>query len=84
MLEKENYNSNQLPVLLITEGKLVKNKSEMLNLDDKFFGKILQKEKITSMKQIDILTIDASGKIYLQIKGQSYKTYYMQLKENNK
>lgn len=84
VLEKENYNSNQLPVLLITEGKLVKNNCKMLSLDDKFFGKILQKEKIKNIKQIDILTIDASGKIYLQIKGQAYKTYYMQLKENNK
>lgn len=84
VLEKANHHSGQLPVLLITEGKLVNNNCKIMKLNNAFFNKILQKEKIKSIKQIDVLTIDASGKVYIQIKGQPYKTYYTQLKESDK
>lgn len=84
VLEKENFNSKELPLLLINEGKVVRNNCNLLNIDEKFFDKILQREKIDSIKKIDILTIDSSGKVYIQIKGQAYKTYYTNFKEKDK
>lgn len=78
VLENPNYEESEayLPVLLINSGKIIKNNYKMLNLDEEFTKKII---KGNSVKDVTVLTLDGSGKVYLQIKNQKYKTFKVAL-----
>lgn len=78
VLENPNYEESEayLPVLLINSGKIIKNNYKMLNLDEEFTKKIINGN---SVKDVTVLTLDGSGKVYLQIKNQKYKTFKVAL-----
>lgn len=78
VLENPNYEESEayLPVLLINSGKIIKNNYKMLNLDEEFTKKII---KGNNVKDVTVLTLDGSGKVYLQIKNQKYKTFKVAL-----
>lgn len=78
VLENPNYEESEayLPVLLINSGKIIKNNYKMLNLDEEFTKKVI---KGNSVKDVTVLTLDGSGKVYLQIKNQKYKTFKVTL-----
>lgn len=63
-----------LNIMLINDGKLLKENLKYLNLDEKFVEKILKQEKIKDIKTVLILTIDRYGEIYLQQKFKPCKT----------
>ena len=63
----------ELPYVVISDGKLIKEKLKQLKLDHKKLYKILEKLNITNIKQLIILSIDKNGKIYYQLKGENYK-----------
>lgn len=80
-LENPDYKSENayLPVLLINCGKIIKNNYKMLNLDEKFTEKIIEKSNAKSVKDVTVLTLDGSGKVYLQVKNEKYKTFKVAL-----
>ena len=47
---------------------------QLIGLDEQFFRKILQDEKVGKLKNVLVLTADGTGKIYLQVKKRKYKT----------
>ena len=63
----------ELPYVVVSDGKLIKEKLKQLKIYHKKFNKILEKLNITNLKQLIILSIDSNGKIYYQLKGENYK-----------
>lgn len=75
-LPKENYDQMQtsLPLVIIDNGKFDMKNLALTNLTRSFFEDILRKEGVRSPKKILVLTADGTGKIYLQEKGEKYRT----------
>lgn len=64
-----------LPHIVISDGKLIKDELKNSILDNKELNKLLQHLKIKSIKDLIVLSIDDSGKIYYQQKGEEYKIF---------
>ena len=64
----------QLPHIVVSDGKLIKNALKSSIIANKEFNKLLQKLKIKSIKDLIILSIDDDGKVYYQTKNNDYKT----------
>lgn len=77
---KNNPPAN-LPYIIISDGKLMKNQINELNLTKKQVEKILTHLKIKTQKNVLILSIDKSGKTYIQEKGKEYKVINNLFKE---
>ncbi|MCQ2564627.1 MAG: DUF421 domain-containing protein [Clostridia bacterium] len=69
---KVNNPPAQLPHILISDGKLIKNELKQINLTEDELNKIIKHLNL-KQKQLIILSIDESGKVYYQQKGQQYK-----------
>ncbi len=73
--DSENNNDNFLNIILINDGKIVKENLENTSLDFSFINKIIKKEK-SNIKDVLIMTINSSGEIYFQEKNKKYKILY--------
>lgn len=69
---KEDMNieskDDQLPVLLLLNGKLIKASFEKLNKDAKWFEVLLDKQKAPPKDELYIAMLDSSGKLFYQSK----------------
>ena len=82
VLKKENYDgTEELPVLLVSEGKIDKKNYALLKLDENSFGKFLADNDVKKIRDVEILTVTGSGKSFLQLKGKKAKVINMQLSE---
>lgn len=82
VLKKEKVDdTKELPVLLVSEGKINKKNYGLLNLDKETFEAFLAENGAEKLSTVDIMTVSGSGKVYLQLKGQSAKVINMQLNE---
>ena len=77
---KIKKDKSTLPVMLVCDGKLLKNNLEIAKVDERFIYKEMRKVGAYKLKEVIVFTIDCEGKIYLQIKN---KPYYC-LKSNHK
>ncbi len=75
-LPREDYESTQtsLPLVIIDNGKYDKKNLELLGLEKSFFDEILRQQGIKKEKRVLVLTADGTGKLYLQAKGEKFKT----------
>lgn len=62
-----------LPSVIISDGKLVKNKLKEQNITDEKLKKILKKLKIKKLKDIVVMSVDENKKMYYQLKNEKYK-----------
>ncbi|MBR7185920.1 MAG: DUF421 domain-containing protein [Clostridia bacterium] len=78
-LPKEDYENLQtsLPFVIIDNGTYNRKNLELTGLDEEFFNAILQKEGVKKVKKVLVLTADGTGKIYLQVKGEKYRTTHV-------
>ena len=60
-----------LPLMLICEGKLLKENLKTAKTDKKFVQNILNKQGGYDIKEVIFLTIDNQGKVVLQIKDKT-------------
>ena len=65
----------ELPFIIVSDGKLIKNALKSSSLDNKTFNKLLQLLKIKSLKDLIILSVDNNGKVYYQLKNSDYQIY---------
>lgn len=70
-----------LPHTLISDGKIMKNQLKLFDIDADKLTKILKHLKIKNVKDIIILSLDKSGKVYYQTKNNSYKVVQNIFKE---
>ena len=76
-LPKENYETMQtsLPLVIIDNGKYDEKNLELSGLGQQFFDDLLKKQGVKKRKRVLVLTADGEGKIYLQEKGEKFRTF---------
>lgn len=75
-LPKEDYEQLQtsLPLVMIDNGKYDQKNLELTGLEKEYFDGILKEQGVKSVKKVLVLTADGNGKLYLQTKGEKFKT----------
>lgn len=63
-----------LPMIIVTKGKINKENLTKAEIDETFILNEVKKVGITSIKDILIMTINNTGKIYVQPKGKKFST----------
>ena len=63
----------ELPVLIISDGKVMNSNLEKVNIDETKLQNILMTLNIKHTKDVIVMNLDKSGKLYYQIKGQSFR-----------
>lgn len=85
VLENENAESEEdLPLLLVSEGKINKKNYSLTELNENIFDNFLKENGIKKIGDIEVMTVSGSGKVYLQLKKQKYKITEIKLKEGVK
>lgn len=77
----EAEKEKSLPLLLVSEGKVDKKNYVKIQMDEETFKAFLKAHKVKRLNDVDILTVSGSGKVYLQLKGEKYKTTTIPLKK---
>ena len=77
-----NNPTPQLPHVIISDGKVMKDEMKSLQLTYKHLNKILNHIH-TEIKQLIILSIDKAGKLYYQLKGSNFQIIDNIFKEVN-
>ena len=62
-----------LPIILVTKGKMLNENMKIANIDEEFIKQQVNTVGINNLKDILIMTINNSGKIYVQPKQGSFK-----------
>ncbi len=75
-LPKENYEQMQtsLPLVIIDNGRFDGKNLSLTGLEQNFFEGVLRKEGVKKIKKVLVLTADGTGKLYLQEKGEKFRT----------
>lgn len=75
-LPKQDYESMQtsLPLVIIDNGKYDKKNLQITGIEQSFFDGILRENNIKKVNKVLVLTADGGGKLYLQAKGEKFKT----------
>lgn len=75
-LPKENYEQMQtsLPLVIIDNGRFDGKNLALTGLEQNFFEGVLRKEGVKKTKKVLVLTADGTGKLYLQEKGEKFRT----------
>ena len=72
-----------LPVLIVDDGKYNEKNLALTKTDAAFFGSILQSRGVRSVRQVFVLTLDGTGKIYMQCKGEKFASFRVRLPEGS-
>ena len=75
--------SGGLPILLISDGSLIKNNVRSLGLDEAAVRKFLENVD-GSVKKTEVMTVDGGGKVYYKGKNQKYRILNFPLPEGVK
>ena len=82
-LPKKNYENKQtsLPVIIVDEGKFDKHNIELTKQSIPYYKDIIRGQGCVELKKVLVMTVDGTGKVYLQEKGKKYKTFQLGWKE---
>lgn len=80
--EKIDYDQKKtaLPVLLIGEGKIIKKNLALIGKDEKWVLDRVKDKGVNKIKDVGVMTIDGSGKVYFQKENEKYDTFFVKLK----
>ena len=80
--EKIDYDRKKtaLPVLLIGEGKIIKKNLTLIGKDEKWVRDRVKDKGVNKIKDVGVMTIDGSGKVYFQKENEKYDTFFIKLK----
>ena len=75
-LPKQDYEQMQtsLPIVIIDNGSYDEKNLEVLGLSRQFFDGILEEQGVKNVKKVLVLTADGTGKLYLQVKNEKFRT----------
>lgn len=79
-LENKSNKSSSLSILLIDNGKIIKNNLDSIKKDEGWLRNELNKNGFR-LKDVGVMTIDGDGNAYAQKYGESYKTFPVDLAE---
>ncbi|MBO5713669.1 MAG: DUF421 domain-containing protein [Clostridia bacterium] len=80
----EEYSPSSLPILIVKSGKPFEKNLQIASLSENDVIAIANKEGISRLKNVDVLTIDGDGNYYIQQDGRQYKTGKYVLKGGTK
>ena len=82
-LPKKNYENlqNSLPVILVDEGKFIKNNLTLTKRTESYYNEVLRGQGCNELKKVLVMTVDGEGKVYLQEKGKKYTTFQLNWSE---
>ena len=82
-LPKKNYQSMQssLPLLLINEGKFDEKNLAYTQQEKQYFLDVLRGQGCNELKKVRVMTVDGNGKVYLQNKGEKYRVFQLDWKQ---
>lgn len=63
----------ELPHIIVAEGKVMKDQLKLIKLDHKKFVAMMKMLSIKDVKDVLIMSIDATGKLYFQLKNQKFQ-----------
>ena len=63
-----------LPMMIVTKGKILKENMKLANIDENFINQEVSKVGINNIKDIMLLTLNNTGKIYVQPKNGKFST----------
>ena len=78
-----NSKGENIPLLIIDSGKVNKNNLNIINSNEGTLKEYLQTHNST-VKNVEVMTLDGAGRVYLKIKNQKYKILQFQLQEGVK
>lgn len=79
---KNKVEESFLPIILISEGKIMQQNLKVARLDDGMVKNILKEQKIDKVKDVLLMSIDQSGEGYLQpMKGEGREFFTKRLAE---
>lgn len=83
---KTNVEDSFLPIVLVSEGKVLKDNIVLAKVTEQDIKNIIEKgeNKKASIKDVLLLTLDKTGQVYLQMKKGEGQTFEYQTKENEK
>ena len=70
---KVNNPNPVLPIIIVSDGKIMKSQISELNINEDNLNKILNHLNIKSFKDIIIMTVDKQGKLFYQTKSNACK-----------
>ncbi|MBQ3502415.1 MAG: DUF421 domain-containing protein [Clostridia bacterium] len=70
---KANNPQPELPTLIVSDGKMMKENMQLLNMSEEKLNTLLQQLQIKKLKDIIVMNLNNSGKMYYQLKNKSYK-----------
>ena len=73
---------SNLSIIIINDGKLINENLQYLKLEKSLIDELLEKENISNIRDVLILTINKQGKAYLQQKGKPCKSLQVNLEGN--
>ena len=79
--QKPNGGRAALPLLIVDDGKFDEKNLSLTKTDRAFFEEIFRRRGIKSVRQVFVLTLDGSGKVYLQRRGKKFETFRVSLPE---
>ena len=76
-LPNPNYQAkqNSLPVLLIHDGKIDEKNMALTGRTPSYFVDIVKQHGCKKLKELLVLTVDGNGKVYMQKRGEKFKTF---------
>ena len=75
-IEKQD---TSLPITIVSDGKFVEENIKLSKCKKDFYIALLKKQKIESVKNILLLTINMQGDVFLQPKNQGAKTFSVEM-----
>lgn len=72
--DKQTDSAN-MPLLIVNCGKVVKKNLQIVGKDMNDIHEILKSRKINSLKSVEMMQIDNTGKVYLQQKRKSFTSF---------
>ena len=65
----------ELPYLVISDGQMVQSQLERFGKTKEYIMQVLKSKKVDRIKDVTVLTIDKSNKVYLQTKDKPYISF---------
>lgn len=83
VMKNDNVESENLPLLLVAEGKYIKNNLKFLKISEDYVENLVRERGVDNIKNVIALTIDETGKTYLQKKDTPFEIFNTQIGGSN-
>ena len=81
--DSKKENKVSLPVVIVDDGKYNEQNLSLTKTGRPYFEQILRDQKVRSVRNVFVLTGDGTGKIYMQCRGEHYRSFRVQLPEES-